>query len=159
MISIERSLKQAAWADDQLFSIVSKMPVEVLKATYVTSEWPVARLLNHIVTGLEWYRYILTGAMWTDVKIPADVEDVKQLGEYAAQLHAEIFMEANKADEVITYQDEHGPEKAYRSTVITMVAHHSCEHRAQIGAALEIHGFKGLSLDDLDLWAYEAANG
>ena len=159
MISIERSLKQAAWADDRLFSIVATMPDSALSATYATGEWPVTRLLNHIVSGAEWYRYILTGTMWTDLVVPKTSADVEQLRAQLAQLHKEILAEANKPDERLTYRDEDGESSAMRSTVISMVAHHSCEHRAQIGAALEIHGFEGLSLDDLDMWAYEKAHG
>lgn len=159
MISIERSLKQAAWADDKLFSIVATMPADALNATYATDEWPVSRLLNHIVSGAEWYRYILTGAMWTDLVLPTNSAEVEQLRVHLTQIHKEILAEANKADERLTFQDEDGPSSAMRSTVISMVAHHSCEHRAQIGAALEIHGFVGLSLDDLDMWAYETAVG
>lgn len=159
MISIERSLKQAAWADDLLFAAVAQMPEAALAATYATAEWHVGRLLNHIVSGAEWYRYILKGTMWTDLVVPTTSAEVTQLRSQLAGLHAEILIEADKPDELLTFQDEDGPSTAMRSTVITMVAHHSCEHRAQIGAALEIHGFAGLSLDDLDLWAYEKANG
>lgn len=159
MISIERSLKQAAWADDQLFTAVAKMPTEALKATYATDEWTVARLLQHIVGGVEWYRYILTGAKWTDLVLPESAADIESLRVHLAQLHKEVLAEASKDDERLSFEDEDGQSSAMRSTVITMVAHHSCEHRAQIGAALEIHGFPGLSLDDIDLWAYESANG
>lgn len=159
MISMERSLKQAAWADDLLFKAVAQMPNEALAATYATAEWHVGRLLNHIVSGAEWYRYILNGSMWTDLVVPTTAAEVSQLRSHLASIHAEIRDEVNKADELLTFQDEDGPSTAMRSTVISMVAHHSCEHRAQIGAALEIHGFAGLSLDDLDFWAYEKANG
>lgn len=159
MITMERSLKQAAWADDQLYAAVAKMPTEALTATYATAEWHVGRLLNHIVSGAEWYRYILTGTMWTDLVVPTTSSEVSQLRSHLAGLHAEIFAEVSKPDELLTFQDEDGPSTAMRSTVISMVAHHSCEHRAQIGAALEIHGFAGFSLDDLDFWAYENANG
>lgn len=159
MISMERSLKQTAWADDLLFAAVAKMPAEALQATYAKAEWHVGRLLNHIVSGAEWYRYILTGTMWTDLVVPTTPAEVDQLRAHLAKVHSHILAEVHKPDEDITYQDEHGPSTSKRSTVIAMVAHHSTEHRAQIGAALEIHGFEGLSLDDLDLWAYENANG
>ena len=43
MISIERGLNHAAWADDKLFSAVAQMPADALKATYAKDEWHVAR--------------------------------------------------------------------------------------------------------------------
>ena len=159
MISIERALKQAAWADDQLFRAVAKMPPAALGATYASEAWPVGRLLHHIVTGLEWYRYVLNRTPWTDVPHPVNGEIVLQLADYVATLHAEIIEEAKLDDAIMEFEDEGEQRKAHRSTVITMAAHHSTEHRAQIAAALEIHGFAGVNLDVLDLWGYEEANG
>lgn len=156
---MERALKQAAWADAKLFATVSQMPPAALAATYASAEWPVGRLLHHIVTGLEWYRYVLTGVKWTDVEPATDGMAVAKLGEYASTLHDEIFEQVFLEDETISFQDEDGPSKVQRSTILAMVVHHSTEHRAQIGAALESHEIPGLNLDDLDLWAYEAANG
>jgi uncharacterized damage-inducible protein DinB len=157
MQHLKTGLLHAAWADDQLFKKLQEIPEDCLGFIYANPEWPVGKIATHIVSGLEWYKYVLTGAKWEDV-IPARTHrDLETLRHQAANLQALFLDDITQPDEIVTFEDEDGPRKAMRSTVLNQICYHSTEHRAQIFIALEINGQKGISADDFDLWAYESS--
>ena len=148
-----------AWANDKFFTALSQLPPAAWAHTYDNGEWNVGRIAMHIVTGQEWYRFVLNGTLWQDVQQPTSADDMISLRDYVAELDRTLLDEANKPDALIKFDDEGESRSAHRSTVLGQAVHHCTEHRAQIAAALESHGIRLINLDDLDLWAYENEKG
>lgn len=113
----------------------------------------------HIVDGAEWYRYCLTGEKWTGLRPPQTWAEVDTLRRHLVDLDATLLAQADLPDERMTFEDEDGPRTVWRSTLLSQAVLHAIEHRAQIACALAASGYEGPSLDDLDLWAFEAAEG
>ena len=156
MIDLTRSLRHLAWADARLFADLEALPPEALDARYSPDAWTVGHLTMHIVGGAEWYAYCLAGTPWTDLEIPTRPEDLRRLAQHLAELDALLLHQAELPDEVVEFVDEDGPRTALRSTILAQACLHSAEHRAQIACALEVTGHGGVTLDDYDLWAFEA---
>lgn len=161
MIELTRGLRHLGWADAWMFDRLSELPAEAMLARYAPESWSVARLALHIVGGAQWYRYCLTGAPETDV-YPGDVDldELKAhvLGKRAelADLDALLLEQAALPDEPLTIAEEGRSFTAMRSTILSQACLHGVEHRAQIACALEVNGFTGFALDDIDLWAFES---
>lgn len=156
MIDLGRGLRHMAWANDRFLAGLASIPDAALTVSYAPDAWPVARLATHIVGAAEWYRYCLTGAMWTDIAEPVTGAQVEPLRAYLGELDAVLLEQAALPEAELSFVDEDGPRTALRSTLLTQAIVHAGEHRAQIACALAAHGFAGPSLDDIDLWAFEA---
>lgn len=156
MTTMTRPLRHLAWANDKLFADLSALPPDALDARYAPEAWPVGRLAVHIVGGAEWYCYCLTGMQWTDLEVPTSAADLARLRARLAELDAVLIAQADLPDEVVEFDDEDGPRRALRSTILAQACLHSTEHRAQIACALEVNGFAGVTLDDYDVWAFAA---
>ncbi|MFM8894094.1 MAG: hypothetical protein ACKOE2_01665, partial [Actinomycetales bacterium] len=104
-------------------------------------------------------RYCLTGQSWTDLRPARGSGDVQALREHLAILDATLLAQVTEVDDRVQFTDENGPRTALRSTILTQACLHAAEHRAQIASALLVNGFSAPVLDDLDLWAYELAEG
>ena len=160
MIDLSRGLRHLAWADAWMFDRLDELPAEALLARYAPESWSVARLALHIVGGAEWYRYCLTGIPETDV-YPGDVDlpalraHVLSQRDYLAGLDALLLEQAALPDELLTIEEVDGSFTALRSTILSQACLHGVEHRAQIACALEVNGYGGFALDDVDLWAFE----
>ena len=159
MIDLARGLRHLSWADDWMFDRLAELPPESMLARYGQS-WTVARLAIHIVGGAEWYRYCLTGEPETDLTPPSTEPRVLQeyvlsLRRHLASMDGVLLDQASLRDEPVSFMDEDGERVALRSTILTQACLHGIEHRAQISCALEVSGFPGLPLDDVDLWAFE----
>jgi len=159
MIDLTRGLRHLAWSDQWMLDQLGELPAEAMLAGYGDS-WSVARLATHIVGGAEWYRYCLTGVPETDLRPtstePADLQrHVLSLRDHLASLDALLLAQAELPDDRVSFADEGGERSALRSTILTQACLHGIEHRAQISCALEVSGFPGLPLDDVDLWAFE----
>jgi len=156
VIGLERSLRHLAWADARLFDELASLPPEALQARYAPSAATVGDLAVHIVSGAEWYAYVLTGEQWTDLQVPRSAADLDALASRLAHLDALLLDQAGLPDDRLAFEDESGPREAYRSTVLTQASMHATEHRAQIACALEVAGSPRIDLDSYDLWAFEA---
>ena len=159
MIDLTRSLRHLAWADARLFDDMAALPPGALKARYSPDAWTVGHLAMHIVGGAEWYAYCLAGTPWTDLAEPVSRDDLRTLGQHLAELDALLLQQAAMSDDEVEFVDEDGPRTALRSTILSQACLHSAEHRAQIACALEVTGHGGVTLDDYDLWAFEAHEG
>ena len=159
MIDLTRSLRHLAWADDKLLSDLEALPPAALQARYSPEASTVGHLAMHIVGGAEWYAYCLAGTPWTDLDIPQDAQGLRVLARHLKDLDALLLEQAVLPDEVVEFVDEEGPRTALRSTILAQACLHSAEHRAQIACALEVTGHGGVTLDDYDLWAFEAHEG
>lgn len=155
MIDLSRALRHLGWADDRFFAGLAELPPAALQSRVAAGEWTVGQLAMHIVGGAEWYRHCLTGAPWTDLRIPQDSDGVRALRSHLMTLDAALLLEAAGPDERVEFEDEDGPRSALRSTILTQACLHAAEHRAQIACALQVSGFSAPVLDDLDLWAFE----
>lgn len=160
MIDLTLGLRHLAWADQWMLDRLAELPPEAMLARYGTEGWSVARLAIHIAGGAGWYRYCLTGVPEVDLT-PVDVEpealkaQVLALRPHLAELDALLLAQVELPDEVLTITEEGGSFTAHRSTILTQACLHGIEHRAQIACALEVCGYSGFSLDDIDLWAFE----
>lgn len=156
VIGLSRGLRHLGWADDRFFASLASLPPEALEAAYAPGAWTVGHLAMHIVGGAEWYRYCLAGTSWTDLRIPQSPIDVEALRLHLVDIDATLLAECGKPDGLVEFEDEDGPRSAMRSTILTQACMHAIEHRAQISCVLQVAGFPAISLDDLDLWAFEA---
>lgn len=160
MIDLTRGLRHLGWADAWMFDRLAELPPEALLARYAPESWPVARLALHIAGGAQWYRYCLTGTPEADV-YPGDL-DLDALREHVlaqraplAAVDALLLEQAALPDELLTIEEPGGSFTALRSTILSQACLHGVEHRAQIACALEVNGYEGFALDDIDLWAFE----
>jgi uncharacterized damage-inducible protein DinB len=156
MIDLSRGLRHLAWADDRFFAALAAMPPQALAAQVTPGEWTAGRLAMHIVDGAQWYRYCLTGQGWTQLEVPQDPGDVDALRRILVDIDAVLLEQGAEQDGSVVFEDEDGPRSALRSTILTQACLHAAEHRAQIACALAVAGLPSVSLDDLDLWAFES---
>ncbi len=154
MPTMSRSMRHLRWSDDRFFGAIAEVPAEALQARYSPDAWTVSALLAHIVSGAEWYRYCLTGQFWTEFGNPETGADVEVLREMLGSLDEGFIAQAELPDDLMVFQDEHGPSEALRSMLLGQAVLHAAEHKAQICAALEASGFAAPSLDELDLWHF-----
>ncbi len=155
MQHLKAGLLHTAWADNLLFEKLAKCPEEILGWHYADPQWPITRIAAHIVDGVEWYKYVLTGQRWIDVNYAKTLADLEPLRKQLAQVHKIFLKQVELPDELIEFEDENGMRSAMRSTVLNQIAYHSTEHRAQIFVALQINGYEIISADDFDFWAWE----
>jgi uncharacterized damage-inducible protein DinB len=138
-------LEHLAWSDDQIFWKLDEVSVEAFNLSLVSGERTVGDLARHIVDGAEWFRYVLTGEPWTDLKVPTSKEEMAALRQHLARLNKTVLAEANKEDDLLFFEDEYGGQKAPRSTVLA---------QAQIVSTLMVHGVISINLDNYDVWKF-----
>jgi uncharacterized damage-inducible protein DinB len=153
MIGIKHSLEHAAWSNQEFFKQVVRLPESIYSLAAIEGEWSVGRLLAHLADSGEWYRYILTGEMWTDIRAVSSHQEATLLSGYLAELDAGLVQQADLEDEILTFQDESGPSQAARSLILAQAVMHAAEHKGQIASILKSSGFH-LDLDGLDVWAF-----
>ena len=155
MVSITKSLKHMAWSSQKIFEDISKFPDEIYGLKAADSEWPVGRILTHFLNAGEWYRYILSGDRWSDIKPITNSQLLLESAKYLAQLDEFLISESFKDDGEVKYDDESGPSTTTRSMVLSQAVMHTAEHKGQLGTILITHGFH-LDLDKYDVWAFES---
>jgi len=158
MIDVTTSLGHLRWADALLFSTLRDMPASTLSVPCDSTGRTVAHLLQHIVNGGEWYRFCLTGAMWTDVVLPAAPDDLASMAAHLDTMNGLLIEQGKLSDEVLELEDENGPVTISRSALLAQACYHSTEHRTQIASALTLAGVPGLDLDRFDLWHWYSQN-
>ena len=159
MITLERALKHTAWADDKLFTAIAAMPSSALTARFTREGRRVGEMLMHIAGGAEWYRFLLGGGQWTRLEAPTNPTEVMIMRDHLRRVNSYLVAAVIVPDSPITFEDENGPGRAMRSTIMSQAAYHSVEHRTQIACALEVAGQPTINLDDFDFWAFERAEG
>lgn len=156
MIGIDRALRHMAWSNQALFAHLQALPLDALGLRHAPNAWSVGGLAVHIVGAAEWFRYCLTGEQWTALSKPTSHEDLAALAGHVGDLDGLLLRAAQAPDAVMTFQDEHGPRRALRSTILTQAFTHASEHRTQIACALDVSGQPTFDLDEHDLWAFES---
>ena len=145
-----------AWANQRVYDEVKSLPVVALGAYIINAEWTAGRILQHIVSGADWYVFCLTETPWRDIKYPESMAGLDLLQEQLAEFDAKISSQSELPDESITIREDGGSRQALRSTILSQAIYHAGEHRTQLIDALESRGFSPISLDDLDLWNFES---
>ena len=153
---MHRALRHMAWSNQRVYAAVSKLPDEALGAYIANSEWTAGEILRHIVGGATWYVYCLGIADWQETVRPTSMRDVDVLADQLAGFDAQILSAVDLPDALLTFEDEDRQVSVLRSTILTQAVHHATEHRAQLIDALESRGHAPISLDDIDLWAFES---
>lgn len=155
-MSMDRALRHMAWANQRVFAAVATLPDEALGAHISNPEWVAGRILHHIASGATWYVHCLGIAPWEDIEPVRAMSGIPQLAERLAGFDAQIMSAAGLPDDRVTFEGDHGPATVWRSTLLVQAVHHATEHRAQLVDALELRGYSPISLDDIDLWAFES---
>lgn len=145
-----------AWANQRVFAAVRELPDGALGAYVTNPDFTVARILQHLVEGAEWFAFCSCQNPWRPRIRPTSRADVATLAGDLAALDALLLAEGGREDELLTIEDEHGTRHNRRSTILSQAVHHGTEHRAQLVDALDVRGYAGINLDDLDLWVFEA---
>ena len=155
MISITKSLEHMAWSNQQIFKALSELPEEIYGLRAAEGEWPVGRITKHLLGSGEWYRYILTGEKWTDLKSIRDHQILFDSAQHLANLDQILIEQSKLEDEIIEFQNENGLDRTTRSMVLSQAVMHAAEHKGQMATVLKMHGFL-LDLDRFDLWSFES---
>lgn len=153
---MNRTLRHMSWANQKVYSAFLALPEDALDAFIVNPEWTARRILQHIVSGSDWYVFCLGIAPWNDIPTPVSIADIPALAETLQKCDAQILLAADSEDELLTFLEGHTETRVLRSTLLAEAAMHATEHRAQLMDAIESRGFTAISLDSIDLWAFES---
>jgi uncharacterized damage-inducible protein DinB len=157
VFTLEQSVRHTMWADHKLFSALAELPHEAWACHYGNPQWTIRHLAAHIISGAEWYRYVLAGTHWGDDPTLESREDFLQARDRLQVVNEQLLeIVIQQVDEPVSFTDENGEATFQRSTVASQIAYHSTEHRTQIACALEMNGYgDAVRLDFYDLWAFE----
>ena len=155
--TLDRQLSHMAWANTQMFTVLSALPAESLAYTSPGSEWSVGAIAHHLATAAENYAQRLHGEPRAEKReLPASAADLQVLA--AALVVADAKLRAGAqlpGDEILTWISFSGEELSVpRWVLVNQAVHHATEHRAQIAGALAANGNSSLDLDALDVWTY-----
>ena len=144
-----------AWANQKVYAAIQTLPDQALSAYLINPEWTAGHILQHIVGGADWYQHCLTGDAWREIADPKSMNDVASLAKLLAKFDAKIAMRIDLPDDFLTITEGEKSWQNLRSTLLAEVIYHATEHRAQLMDALESKGYAPISLDEIDLWAFE----
>ena len=159
-ITLNRSLEHMAWANTQMFTVLSALPAGALTFTSPGSEWSVGAITHHLVTAAENYAQRLHGEPRAEKReLPTTVADLAALAVAVKVADAKLLAGAQlSGDEIITWISYGGEEISVpRWVLVNQAVHHATEHRAQIAGALAANGNTTLDLDAIDVWTYNDA--
>ncbi len=154
-ISTARLLRHMAWANQRVFASVQTLPTQALDSFIVNEDWTVKKILEHIVSGADWFLYCLRGGRLQQFGIPLNMTEVEELSNALKLADAELANLGELDDEMLTIKFKDQIEQNLRSTIISQAIYHAIEHRSQLVGALEFRGYNPIILDDLDLWEFE----
>jgi uncharacterized damage-inducible protein DinB len=154
-ITLEPLMLHMAWANQEIFNEIAKLPDAALEAYVTNEEWQVSVILLHIAKAADSYGCRINGANFSEFELPEKMSDIKKLAELMKKFDAELLNLSKQLDRVIEVNREGKITHWQASTILSQAIHHATEHRAQAVAALEFRGFKAPNLDDYDLWSYE----
>lgn len=148
-------LQHMKWANQEIFTTISKLPHEALDAHVSKSEWHVAEILGHIVGAADRYASRLNGRESNEIKTPKSMRELKELTEKLAKYDSELINLSEIPNKNIEIKRDGEVTNWQASTILSQSIHHATEHRCQAVAALEFRGYKAPNLDDYDLWSFE----
>ena len=155
-ISLQRALEHMAWANQEIYKLITELPDEALDAYATDPEFTVREILRHIASSSGGYASRLEGKETEVLEQPKNMAELREIAKALATNDARLLKLVGLEDQSITYRREDGQTVNWmRSTIITQAVHHSIEHRAHAVSALEARGYKKVDLDDFDVWGYE----
>jgi uncharacterized damage-inducible protein DinB len=154
MISVEKSLRQMAWADEKLFTYLLTLPDQAWRSRFLESEWPVHAYVFHLIASADWYAFTL-GAELNFTKESDSIDEIRDLGQTWKSINTFLINESTKGDERLSYQEKGKSHEILRSTALCQAIIHSVEHRAHIAMALKVQGYEMPDLQDFTFWGYE----
>ncbi len=159
--SLDRLLRHMAWANAALIDGLAALPDAALGLASPRNEWPVARILAHLVTAASRYAARLEGVPRPpEAAVPVTTRELTALAARCAAIDARLRVAGAQPEGLAAYADADVDDvPRARSTVVGQAIHHATEHRAQIAGALATNGMDAIDLDALDLWAYGEAEG
>lgn len=144
-----------SWANQEVYAACSSLPEEALEAYIINPDWSARQILQHIVSGADWFVYCLGIAEWSDIPTPKTISDISTLAKRLEHCDAQILSASELEDQLLTFQEGEREVKILRSTLLSAAILHSAEHRAQLMDAIESRGFRAIDLDSIDLWTFE----
>jgi uncharacterized damage-inducible protein DinB len=154
--SLNLSLRHLAWSNQKFFAFFGDMTEEVFGWRAADGEWPVGRLLTHLVGSGEWYRYCLEGTQWTDLKPIRSSAIALEYLPVLAQLDDVLVRNSKLPDENLEIQEDEKTIHATRSLILSQAIMHAAEHKGQIATILKMNGVH-IDLDSLDVWHFMSA--
>jgi len=156
---LDRLLRHMAWANATMFDWLGGLSDEDLGLSAPRNEWTAAMILEHLVDAAGGYASRLEGVpRQTRLEAPTTIAELAGLAATCAAFDARLRAQAAVPDGPSPSPRPENPTRA-RSTVLAQAIHHATEHRAQIAAALATNGIDRIDLDEIDLWAFEEAEG
>jgi len=153
MISLEVSLKHLAWSNQKFLAQFVGQPDEVFALQAADGEWPIGKLLTHLIGSGQWYRYCLTGVDWTDLEPAINASMISDYGSLIAELDKVLFENLSLEDETLTVVTGDESFTVQRSLILSQAVMHAAEHKGQIANIMKQHGHH-IDLDELDVWAF-----
>lgn len=157
MNPIELSLKHMAWSNQEFFSRLAEMPVEIYGLKAAEGEWPIGQILTHFAGSGQWYRYCLGGERWSNLEPVTDGLVTKKYLPIMESLDRFLLEQSLLPDQELTIDGDGETIHATRSLILSQAVMHTAEHKAQIAAILKQHGYH-IDLDSLDVWSYVSKN-
>jgi uncharacterized damage-inducible protein DinB len=155
--TLDRLVRHMAWANAALFEGLATCSDEDLALAAPRNEWPVTRILAHLVSAAGRYAARLEGLPQSEeAQPPTSVGELATLAALSAGYDARLRAQAALPDGSASYA-EPDADVWPRSTVLAQAIHHATEHRAQIAGALATNGIDVIDLDALDVWAFTEA--
>jgi uncharacterized damage-inducible protein DinB len=155
----DRLFRHMAWANAQMFAVLQTLPDAVLAYSEPGNPWNVAMIVQHMAGSAAAYARLLDETYqpaW--IERPTTSAELAVVAAACATADARLHQAAHMPHGMIVRRD-HPPLTRARTTVLAQAIHHATDHRAQIAGALIAHGVTALNLDDLDVWAFGAAEG
>lgn len=157
--TLDRLLRQEAWATAKMFEHLRSLPEATLGATAPSTDWDVATTLVHIVDANAAYTERMEGHPDpADFPKPATHADLDALERRALSDLVRIrALAADPTPDVVEAGEETWTYP--RSLLLAQALYHSIEHRAQLYGILAANGVGGLTLDDMDHWSFADHEG
>ncbi|MGE0600249.1 MAG: DinB family protein [Dehalococcoidia bacterium] len=149
---LEQLVEFDAWATRRLIEVVAEQPAEILSATAPGTYGTVLETLAHMLTAQQSYAERLAGRRPPPDPAISTLDEVQSLAERTASVLGEAIASPPQPDERI----KRTRGWANASTIVTQLAHHGGEHRAQIAMILSTHG---VELPHMDAWAHGISIG
>jgi uncharacterized damage-inducible protein DinB len=154
-ISMHRAIRHMSWANQRVYASFATLPDEALDSYITNPEWSARKILQHIVASSDFYVYCLGIAHWHDIPNPKTIADVATLAQTLDLCDSQILTAADLEEELLSFEEGDRVVKVQRSTLLAEAVLHATEHRAQLMDAIESRGFSTITLDSIDLWAFE----
>jgi uncharacterized damage-inducible protein DinB len=146
-------LRHNAWANRALFEFCSGLEPAALDRATPGTYGTVLTTIQHIVSGEQWYIWLLCGEMLgapVDERVPRPLDELRAIASRTGQRAIELAA-TDDADRTVLADGK--PWKA--GVIYAQMIHHGNEHRAQ---AKSILGANGIEPPGVSVWGYAMEN-